>query len=61
MKTYGIPLLAGRDFDERDGFDKLNVVILSKSTVQKLYPGGEDPIGKQIFFAPTTTPVCRVK
>ncbi|HZE57135.1 MAG TPA: ABC transporter permease [Chthoniobacterales bacterium] len=50
MKTYGIPLLAGRDFDERDGFDKLNVVILSKSTVQKLYPGGEDPIGKQIFF-----------
>src|SRR2546423_1257395 len=50
MKTYGIPFLAGRDFDERDGFDKPNVVILSKSTAQKLYPGGEDPIGKQIFF-----------
>src|SRR4051812_36209343 len=50
MKTYGIPLLAGRDFDERDGFDKPNVVILSKSTAQKLYPGGEDAIGKQIFF-----------
>ena len=50
MKTFGIPLLAGRDFDERDGFDKPNVVILSKSTAQKLYPGGEDPIGKQIFF-----------
>jgi putative ABC transport system permease protein len=50
MKTYGIPLLAGRDFDERDGVDKANVVILSKSTAQKLYPGGEDPIGKQIFF-----------
>jgi putative ABC transport system permease protein len=50
MKTYGIPLLAGRDFDERDGVDKPNVVILSKSTAQKLYPGGEDPIGKQIFF-----------
>ncbi|MFN2623702.1 MAG: ABC transporter permease [Chthoniobacterales bacterium] len=50
MKTYGIPLLAGRDFDERDGFDKQNVVILSKSTAQKLYLGGEDPIGKQIFF-----------
>jgi len=50
MRTFGIPLLAGRDFDERDGFDKTNVVILSKSTAQKLYPGGEDPIGKQIFF-----------
>jgi putative ABC transport system permease protein len=50
MKTYGIPLLAGRDFNERDQFDKPNVVLLSKSTAQKLYPGGEDPIGKQIFF-----------
>jgi predicted permease len=50
MKTYGIPLIAGRDFDERDGVDKPGVVILSKSTAQKLYPGGEDPIGKQIFF-----------
>jgi predicted permease len=50
MKTYGIPLLAGRDFDERDGGDKSLVVILSKSTAQKLFPGGEDPIGKRIFF-----------
>jgi predicted permease len=50
MKTYGIPLLAGRDFDERDQFDKPFVVILSKSTAHKLYPGGEDPIGKRIFF-----------
>jgi predicted permease len=50
MKTYGIPLLAGRDFDERDQFDKPFVVILSKSTAQKMFPGGEDPIGKRILF-----------
>jgi predicted permease len=50
MKTFGIPLLAGRDFDERDQSDKPLVVILSKSTAQKLFPGGEDPIGKRIFF-----------
>src|SRR3954449_5831116 len=50
MKTYGIPLLAGLDFDERDGVDKPNVVILSKSTAHKLFPAGEDPIGKRIFF-----------
>ena len=49
MKTFGIPLIAGRDFDERDQWDKPGVVILSKSTAQKLY-AGEDPIGKQIFF-----------
>ena len=50
LKTFGIPLLAGRDIDERDAVDKPYVVLLSKSTVQKLFPGGEDPIGKRIFF-----------
>jgi len=50
LKTFGIPLLAGRDIDERDGLDKPLVVLVSKSTAQKLFPGGEDPIGKRIFF-----------
>ena len=50
LKTFSIPLLAGRDIDERDGVDKPLVVLVSKSTAQKLFPGGEDPIGKRIFF-----------
>jgi predicted permease len=50
LKTFGIPLLAGRDIDERDGVDKPLVVLVSKSTAQKLFPAGEDPIGKRIFF-----------
>jgi len=50
LKTFGIPLLAGRDIDERDGLDKPLVVLVSKSTAQKLFPGGEDPIGKRVFF-----------
>ena len=50
LKTFSIPLLAGRDIDERDGLDKPLVVLVSKSTAQKLFPGGEDPIGKQVFF-----------
>jgi predicted permease len=49
LKTFGIPLLAGRDFDERDGVDKPLVVLLSKSTAQSLFPN-EDPLGKRIFF-----------
>ncbi len=49
LKTFGIPLLAGRDFDERDGVDKPLVVLLSKSTAQRLFPN-EDPLGKRIFF-----------
>jgi predicted permease len=49
MKTFSIPLLAGRDFDERDALDKPLAVIVSKSTAQKIFPN-EDPIGKRIFF-----------
>ena len=43
-------MLAGRDIDERDGLDKPLVVLVSKATAQKLFPGGEDPIGKRVFF-----------
>lgn len=49
FRTMGIPMMAGRDFDERDGVGKPVVVILSRSTAQKLY-GNEDPIGRQILF-----------
>ncbi len=49
LKTLGIPLLAGRDIDERDGVDKPLVVLVSKSTAQRLFPN-EDPIGKRMWF-----------
>ena len=49
LKTFQIPLLAGRDFDERDRVDQPLVVLVSKSTAQKLFPN-EDPIGKRIYF-----------
>ena len=49
IKTFGIALLAGRDFDERDGADKPSVVLISKSAAKKLFPN-EDPIGKRIYF-----------
>jgi predicted permease len=48
--TMGIPLLAGRDFNERDGYEKPNVVILSKSTAKKLF-GDEDPVGRQLLMS----------
>jgi len=49
FKTFRIPLLAGRDFDERDAVDKPLVVVVSKSTAQRLFPN-EDPLGKRIYF-----------
>jgi len=49
LKTFSIPLLAGRDFDERDAVDKPLVVLVSKSTAHRLFPN-EDPIGKRMWF-----------
>jgi hypothetical protein len=49
FKTFRIPLVAGRDFDERDAVDKPLVVVVSKSTAQRLFPN-EDPLGKRIYF-----------
>ncbi|HEX8279787.1 MAG TPA: ABC transporter permease, partial [Chthoniobacterales bacterium] len=49
LSTYRIPLLAGRDFDERDASDRPFVVLISNSTAHKLFPG-EDPVGRQILF-----------
>jgi predicted permease len=49
LRTFSIPLFAGRDFDERDGVDKPLVVLVSKSTAQRLFPN-EDPIGKRMWF-----------
>ncbi len=44
-----MPLLAGRDFNERDGAYQPLVVILSNSTAKKLFPN-ENPLGRQILF-----------
>ncbi|MGI9088311.1 MAG: ABC transporter permease [Chthoniobacterales bacterium] len=49
LKTFGIPLLAGRNFDERDGLDKPPVVLISQGAAQKLFPG-EDPVGQRMYF-----------
>ncbi|HEX3817952.1 MAG TPA: ABC transporter permease [Chthoniobacterales bacterium] len=49
LQTLGIPLLAGRDFNERDDVDRPPVVLLSKATAQRLFPN-ENPIGKRMWF-----------
>ncbi len=49
LQTLGIPLLAGRDFDERDRIDKPFVVLLSQATAHRLFPN-ENPIGQRMWF-----------
>ena len=46
LKLFGIPLIAGRDIDERDGLDSPPVVLISQATAKRLFPG-ENPIGHQ--------------
>ena len=49
FRTLRVPLLAGREFNERDAADQPLVVILSNSTAKKLFPN-ENPLGRQILL-----------
>jgi putative ABC transport system permease protein len=54
FKTLGVPLLAGRMFDERDGPDKPGVVIIGKSIADRLF-AGRDPVGRKLRYSTTQT------
>ena len=47
FRTLGIPLLQGRDFDQRDRRGVPDVAIVNQSYARR-YFAGEDPIGKRI-------------
>jgi putative ABC transport system permease protein len=55
FKTWGIPLLAGRDFDEHDTPDRQNVIIISQSGAKKVF-GNEDPLGKTLLIGSASIP-----
>ena len=48
FKTWGISVLAGRDFDEHDTADRQNVMIISQAGAKKAF-GDENPIGKTLL------------
>jgi putative ABC transport system permease protein len=47
FSTARIPILAGRDFTEADGFGRPGVIILSQRTAQRFWPG-QNPLGKHV-------------
>jgi putative ABC transport system permease protein len=47
FKTLGVPILKGRDFNERDGEKAPGVIIVNQAFAQKFFPG-EDPVGKRV-------------
>ena len=49
FKTIGVPLLAGRFFDERDRPDGPQVVIIGKTIADRLF-AGRDPVGMRLRY-----------
>jgi macrolide transport system ATP-binding/permease protein len=49
FKTMQIPILDGRDFDDRDTQKSQTVVIVNQKMAQTLWPG-ESAVGKRIFI-----------
>ena len=47
FRTMGIPLIKGRDFDDRDKHGSTPVIIVSEMFARQFFPN-EDPIGKRI-------------
>ncbi len=48
-KTMGVPLLAGRDFDDRERGDKFTAAIVNRKFATHFF-GNENPIGRHIGF-----------
>ena len=51
FESMGIPLLNGRDFDERDTKDSTKVTIVDAGLAREYWPD-DNPIGKRIRFGP---------
>lgn len=47
FEAMGVPVLAGRDFNERDLFDAEPVALVSATLARQVFPGA-DPIGRRI-------------
>jgi putative ABC transport system permease protein len=56
FRAAGIPLIAGRDFNEQDVLDHPNVIIISKAGAKTVF-GDENPIGKTLLITNGSVPV----
>jgi predicted permease len=56
LRTLGIPLLAGRDFNEQDMLEHPNVILISAAGAKTIF-GNESPIGKTLLVTSGSVPV----
>src|SRR6516165_3070990 len=54
--SVGVPILAGRDFNDLDNHSSDPVVVVSQTLAQRIFPN-QDPIGRHVFW---TDPVFQV-
>jgi putative ABC transport system permease protein len=50
FETIGIPLLKGRTFTAREATETSHTVVISREMANKLWPNGEDPIGRRVII-----------
>jgi predicted permease len=59
FSTVGIPLLAGRDFTERDTADSPRVAIISESIARRYFPN-QNPLGKRFGYDEPDTEIVGI-
>ncbi len=57
FRVMGVPLAAGRTFDDRDAPGAPQVCVVSSAFARRYFPG-EDPLGKRLVFG-FQTPIAR--
>ena len=55
FRTWGIPILSGRDIDEHDIDGRQNVILISQAGARKLF-GSENPIGRTLLITGGSVP-----
>jgi putative ABC transport system permease protein len=58
FKTWTVPLLAGREFNEHDTADGQMICLISQAGAKKVFPG-ENPIGKILLVTSAAVP-CEI-
>ncbi|HUE85872.1 MAG TPA: ABC transporter permease [Vicinamibacterales bacterium] len=53
FETLGVPIVAGRAFDERDRDETERVVVVSQSLARQLWPDGH-AVGRRVYWGGTT-------
>ena len=59
FNTWGIPIVAGRDFDDHDLASGQNVVLISEAGAKKVFPN-DSPIGKTLLVTSGSVPAVIV-